>query len=169
MKTGIYISRKLEKLIPKKFIRESVQVIENPLGTWSANIFYVSRKKCWILTNSVSFYTVILQDISTAAIKNINEIFTHTLFHQLQTDEIAIDIQEVQNLFGEVDLFTTNNDRRTIGVQNSLSINFDDWKYEFGDFSNWPFRDLNRRINGIPYKQIGWKKPKEKMKEILGK
>ena len=94
-------------------------------------------------------------------------IFKQTLLEQLQTDGIAIDMQKIQSLFGDTVLCTTNNDRRTIGVQNSLSVNFEDWKYEFGDFSNWPFRDLNRRINGIPYKQIGWKKPKEKMKEVL--
>jgi len=169
MNTGIYISRKLEKLVPKKFIQESVNATGNLLGTWSANVFYVSHKKCWIITNSVTFYTVILQDIASSEIKNINEIFTYTLLDQLQTDRITIDIMEVQETFGEVELFTTNNDRRTIGVQNSLNVNLDDWKYEFGDFSNWPFRDLNRRINGIPYKQIGWKNPIEKMKEVLGK
>jgi len=79
MNTGIYISRKLEKLVPKKFIQESVNATGNLLGTWSANVFYVSHKKCWIITNSVTFYTVILQDIASSEIKNINEIFTYTL------------------------------------------------------------------------------------------
>lgn len=167
MKTNIYLSRKLEKLVPKEFIQLKESEVENLLGTWSANVFYVDRKKCWIITNSLSFYSLILQDIPSKEIKNITNIFIDTLLQQLQLDGIKLSLGELQNKIGELNLFSTNNDKRTLGVQNSLKVYIEDWKYEYGSFDNWPFRELNRRINGIPYKQIGWKKPNEKMKELV--
>lgn len=167
MITSIYLSRKLEKLVHKEFIQQKESEVENSMGTWSANVFYVDRKKCWIITNSLSFYTLILQDIPSKEIKNITTIFIETLLQQLQLDGITLSPGELQNKIGELNLFSTNNDKRTLGVQNSLKVYIEDWKYEYGNFDNWPFRELNRRINGIPYKQIGWKKPNEKMKEMI--
>lgn len=167
MITNIYLSRKLEKLVPKEFIQMSDFAEENQLGTWSANVFYVDRKKCWIMTNSLSFYTLILQDISSKEIKNITNIFIETFQQQLQIDGVKISSSELQNKIGKLNLFSTNNDKRTLGVQNSLKVYIEDWKYEYGSFENWPFRELNRRINGIPYKQNGWMHPNEKMKEMV--
>lgn len=167
MNTNIFLSRKLEKLVPKEKIQVPDSFEENPLGTWSANVFYVDRKKCWIITNSLSFYTLILQDISSKEIKNLTAIFTQIFLQQLQVDGINLSLTELQKIIGEVHLFSTNNDKRTLGVQNSLKVYIEDWKHEYGSFKNWPFRELNRRINGIPYKQNVWIHPNEKMKELI--
>lgn len=167
MNTDIYLSRKLEKLVPKDLIQVAISETENTLGTWNANVFYVDRKKCWIITNSVTFYNVILQDIPSKEIKSLNGIFTHTLLHQLLQDGISIQLNLLQKIVGDVKLYPTNNDKRTIGVQNSMNYFYEYWKEQYGAYKNWDFRYLNGIVNKIPYKQLGWKQPKEKMKEVL--
>ena len=167
MNTNIYLTRKLEKLIPKGLIKENNENNENPLGTWNAAFFYIDRKKCWMITNSLNFYTVILQDVPSKEIKNIKGIFINTLLHQLQHDDILIGFNQLQEIIGDVNLYTTNNDRRTIGVLNSMKYYLEHWKERYGEYKNWDFRYLNGIVNRIPYKQLGWKLPKEKMKDLL--
>ena len=59
------------------------------------------------------------------------------------------------------------NDRSVNGSLNNCLLYLDDWKYEFGDFENMPFRDLNNRLNSSPNKMLNWKYPKEKMDELI--
>jgi len=167
MDTHIFLSRKLEKLVANSLSQVTESENDNALGSWNANIFYVDRKKCWMITNSTTFYTLILEDITNKEVKHLTEIFTHTLLVQLEVDGIKISLPDLQRVIGEIKLFPTNNDKRTLGVQNSLKVNIADWKYQYGAFINWPFRDLNHILNKVPYKQLGWKNPKETMKEIL--
>lgn len=169
MKTNIYISRKLEKTVPKSFINNLKDSIENPLDKWNANLFYVSNKKCWIITNSISKYSVLLDRIKVADLTRLSEIFTKTFYQQLKTDDIETDLLTIQKLIGQINLFSTDNDQKIIGIQNSILTNLEDWKYEFGHIDNWPFRDINKRINRIPYKQIGMLSPKKKLNEIITK
>lgn len=60
-------------------------------------------------------------------------------------------LPDLQKLIGEIQLFPTKNDKRTLGVQNSLKVNTEDWKYQYGAFNNWPFRNLNRILNNVPF------------------
>ncbi|NOU18788.1 MAG: hypothetical protein HOO91_14625 [Bacteroidales bacterium] len=164
MITKIYISRKLESLVSKSAIKAEDKVHDNPLGKWNATIFYVSHKKCLMITNNNAIYTVILDRIKTSDFSDLSKIFAETLFEQLLADDIKIDKSILLSMIGKVELFETDNDKSVIGIQNSVLPYVEDWKYEFGHIDNWPFREINRRINEIPYKQIEWLLPKEKMK-----
>ena len=167
MITNIYISNKLKKTVPLSLIKDVKDSIKNPLDKWNANIFHVSNKKCWIITNSIPKYSVLLDRIKVADLTRLSEIFIKTFYEQLQTDNIEMDFLTLQKIIGQIDLFSTDNDQKIIGIQNSILGNTEEWKYEFGHIDNWPFREINKRINGIPYKQIGWLVPKEKMNEVL--
>lgn len=167
MNTNIFLTKKLEKTVTKFIIKNLESSIEKSLNNWNANIFYVSQKKCWIITNSATYYTILLDRIKSADYKNITEIFTKTFYDQLLTDNIEIDFSKLQNIVGEINLAPTNNDRKVLGVQNSILENIKDWKYKYGHIDNWNFRNCNRIINGIPYKINEYFLPKEKMKKLL--
>jgi len=164
MNTRINISRKLEKVVPKDLIKKSYIGLTNPFGKWTATIFYVSHKKCLMLTSSVAKYSVILDRITRADFGDFSNIFTKIFYDQLLADGIEIDYQKLHEFVGEVELLETDNDRSIIGIQNSIMYYIEDWKYEFGHIDNWSFREINKRINGIPYKQLDWLFPNEKMK-----
>lgn len=167
--TEIYTSRKLESIVPAALIRDKSLGKYNALGKWNATVFFVSRKKCLLITNSITRYSVFIAGVRKADFENLTEIFINTLIEQLKADNIPSKGLDIRRLIGEITLRPTDNDRRILGTQKYIIENIDDWKYEFGAFENWNFRDINKRVNGIPYKQLGWLFPCEKMKIVLDK
>lgn len=167
MSTKIYLSRKLESVVSKSLVNTGVEEADHPLGKWTATLFYVSHKKCLLITNSLTRYTIIVDQVITADFKNISDRFAITLYDQLLVDGIKADWPTIHELVGRVDLFSTDNDRKLIGTQNYILYILDYWKQEFGAIDPWPFREINRRINEIPTKELGWQFPREKMKILL--
>lgn len=167
MSTKINISRKLESVVPKSVIKKEHLDLLNPFGKWTATLFYVSHKKCILATNSTARYTIIIDRVKKSDFENLTGLFIKNLYNQLLTDGIEVKLNEIIKIVGEVKLFQTDNDRGLIGTQNYLLEYLEDWKYEFGHIDNWPFREINKRINEIPSKQLGWLFPHEKMKIII--
>ena len=165
-KTQIYTTRKLEKTI-KEFISENEQYNNEYLGEWTATIFYISHKKCWLIINKLTKYLLILSDIKKSDLINISQIFKETLYSQLILDRIVVEYELIEKIIGGIELCETNNDRSTNGSLNNCLLYLEHWKYEFGNFENMPFRDLNSRLNSSPNKMLNWKYPKEKMKEVI--
>lgn len=167
MNTKINISRKLEAVVPATLVNKHYMGLANPLGKWTATYFNVSRKKCLLVTNSTVKYTVIIEEITKSDFKEFTTLFIRKLQEQLKTDGIEIELEKLETIVGEVKLLETDNDRQTIGIQNSLNPNIEHWKKKFGQIDNWDFRYLTKVINGIPYKQIDWKTPREKMTQHI--
>nr|WP_143017686.1 hypothetical protein [Kriegella aquimaris] len=67
----------------KKLISTDRNADCGKLGKWNATIFYVDRKKCWLLTNGLTKYNVVLTDIKTSELKNIESIFKESFYGQL--------------------------------------------------------------------------------------
>ena len=165
--SNIFISKKLETVVPSTLIQLKSDLNNSYIGKWNATLFYVSRKKCVLLTNSTARYTLILPGLLKNDFKNITEILTEKLTKQLEKDGILITKIALERMIGKVSLLKTDNDKKIIGIQNYILGYLDDWKYEFGDFSNWDFYEIGSRINGIPYEKIGWMTPREKMNKII--
>ncbi len=166
METHIYTTRKLEKIV-HKYLSEENSNENNYLGKWSANIFYVNHKKCWILINKLTKYILVLSDIKQSDINDISRIFTETFYSQLIHDGIIVEYEIVEKIVGKVELHKTDNDRSANGSLNNCLLYFDDWKYDYVNFENMPFRELNGRLNRSPNKMLNWKYPKEAMDELL--
>jgi hypothetical protein len=149
MRTKIHTTRKLEKLI-KKYISNDKANESGKLGKWNATVFYVSRKKCWLITNKKTKYNVILTDIKSADLKNIEQIFKDALYSQLIYDGIIIDFDTLDSLIGAIDFLPTDNDKRTTGFQNANLDTLNWWKMEFGELKNMPIKELTHRLNDIP-------------------
>lgn len=153
MRTPIHISKKLEKLV-KKLIQTDLNGECGLLGKWNATVFYVDRKKCWLMSNAKTQYLVILTDIKTADLNNIEEIFKNAFYGQLIYDGIITDFENINAKIGGLDFLRTDNDRKTNGFQNHRLQDLDWWKYEFGGLENMPIKDLTNRMNMTPI-QLG--------------
>lgn len=149
MRTPIHISKKLEKLI-KKLIQSDFNGTCGLMGKWNATIFYVARKKCWLISNAKTQYVVILTDIKTADLKKIEALFKNAFYGQLVYDGIIIDFADLSAQIGKLDFLPTDNDRKTTGFQNHRLRDLDYWKYEFGSLENMPIKDLTHRMNTSP-------------------
>lgn len=148
-RTTIHTTRKLEKLI-KKLITTDQNNDCGILEKWNATVFYVDRKKCWLITNGLTKYNVILTDIKASDLGKIEQIFKDALFGQLIFDGIITDFENLDSIIGELDFLSTDNDRSTTGCQNQRLEQLDWWKYEFGSLENMPIKDLTNRMNTSP-------------------
>jgi Domain of unknown function (DUF6933) len=166
MITPIHISRKLEK-ITSKYIGTPGTELNLFLGKWNATVFYVDRKKCWLITNSETKFSIIIPDLKSSDIKKFSQIFVENLYSQLIYEGILTDFKQLKNWIGKVEILPTDNDRKTIGTQNFILESLKYWKYEFRTFENMPFRELTMRINSSPTESFNWKSPHEKINEKL--
>ncbi len=123
---------------------------DGKLGKWNATVFYVERKKCWLITNGITKYNVILTDIKAADLKNIESIFKNTFYAQLVYDGIILEFENLDSIIGGLDFLPTDNDRSTTAFQNRRLYELDWWKYDFGSLENMPIKDLTNRINTSP-------------------
>jgi len=150
MHTAIHTSRKLEKLIKKWVVPQPHNIENAPLGKWNATVFFVDRKKCWLITNAKTQYHVILPDIKAADIADIDRIFKRAFYTQLQYDGFSISLDNVNRLLEDVHLYPTDNDKSTTVYQNQRLLDLDYWKYEYQRLEYMPIRDLTNRINKTP-------------------
>jgi hypothetical protein len=164
--TQIYTTRKLEKTIQKSIVKKS-ETENKILGEWVATIFYVDRKKCWLIVNKLTKYLLILSNIKSSELNNITRIFTETLNSQLKNDGIEIDYKTLSELIGEIKLCETNNDRSANGSLNNCMFSIEQWKIDYGSFENLPFRKINSGLNSSPNQMIEWKYPKEIMNDTI--
>lgn len=164
--THVYTARKLEKTIQKSIVEKS-ETENKILGEWVATIFYVDRKKCWLIVNKLTKYLLILSNIKTSELNNITQIFTETLHAQLKNDRIEIDYETLRGIIGEIKLCETNNDRSANGSLKNCMYDIDHWKMEYGTFKNLPFRKVNSRLNSSPNQMLNWKFPKEIMRDTI--
>ena len=149
MKTPIYLSRKLEKSVKKLIVPEQVVQI-GLLGKWNATLFYMDRKKCWLLSNSKTQYSVVLIDITSKKLLSISELFLKAFYAQLIHDGIKINLQTVNDIIGQLQFLPTDNDRKTTGFQNHRLYYLTLWKEQYGNLENMPIRELTGRMNGLP-------------------
>ena len=114
-------------------------------------MFYVDRKKCWLLTNGLTKYNFILADIKASDLDKIEEIFKNTLYSQLAYDGIIMDYDDLDSILGGLDFLPTDNDRGITGFQNHRLYELDIWKYHYGSLENIPIKDLAHRMNKVPF------------------
>ena len=140
-RTKIHTTKKLEKLA-KKLIVTDQNGDSGLLGKWNATVFYVDRKKCWLFTNGLTRYNVILANMKASDIGNIEEIFKNTLYTQLIYDGIVVEFEYVDAIISTLDFMKTDNDKSITGFQNQRLYDLDLWKDQFGNLDNMPMKEL---------------------------
>lgn len=120
MSTPIFTIKKLEKLT-QKYIRPKEETGEpGILGKWNATVFYFNRRKNWLLFNPKPLYSVILENIASKDLPNIQEKFREEFLLQLIVDGIAISQKQVDWLVEDVSLYSTVADRSALGYINEI-------------------------------------------------
>lgn len=166
METKIFTARKLQS-VTQQFITLDDKKRNDVLGDWNAKLFYLCRKKCWMLIHKQTKFYVILPNVTSKDLKQITDIFKKNFLEQLSVEGITKEFEILYQLIGEIRLCKSDNDRSINAYLNYTNFFIDDWKEKFKTFDNIPFRELNRRLNHFPVKALGWKSPSEKMKELI--
>jgi len=166
MKTEIFTTKKLEKIIALK-VENKITESNSLLGKWNASVVYIAKKKCLIFVNSKTFFTVIIPRFSTTQLKNIDKLFLENFESQLIYEKIEVNFEGLKSKIGEITFHPTDNDRKLNGIINYNISKVDDLKYDYEVFNSLVIRDLTKRLNLAPFKQLDWKLPKEMMIQII--
>ena len=126
MITNIHTTKKLEKLV-KKLISKDCEGEVSVLGKWNATVFFVEKKKYWLVSNSSTKYNIILDDIKAADLTNIDSIFINKFHEQLIYDGVTVELDKLDAFIGKLCFLPTNNDRSMTGFQNQRLFEFSVW------------------------------------------
>lgn len=120
MSTPIYVSKKLEKMIKKLISKNSKTEVQGILGKWNATVFYINRKKNWLLFNPKTHYSLILENISAKDLPKIKEKISQELQAQLMLDGIDSTQEQINRLIGGISFLPTDADRSALGYMNQI-------------------------------------------------
>ena len=165
--TNIHVSNDLKKIISKYVKSDPIKTKNKHLGKWNANLFYKNRGKYLLIINAETKYSFIIPKVKIQELNNITELFCKTLYEQLRFENIPINNDILRHWVKNVEFHKTDNDRKTIGVLNYNLGKIKNGKEEFYDFDNLSIHQITQRLNSIPFKELNWKNPREKMTELL--
>jgi len=166
MITPIFLTKKLEKLLSKQ-ITITTPLLGNNFGKWNMTIFYIAKKKWLLFTHSETMFSIVLPNIKLSDLKNIDSLFFNSFHEQLIFEKIDIDYAILKELIGNINFHPTDNDKRTIGVQNSILETIKQFKFRYSNFKDISANELCSRLNHAPYSFLKWEFPLEKMSDKL--
>ncbi|UJH92419.1 hypothetical protein LZ575_07855 [Antarcticibacterium sp. 1MA-6-2] len=111
------------------------------LGKWNSNVFYVNRKKLAGNKFPYKIFSYFVGYLSADHLR-IDTIYKDSLFTQITYDGVFIELTVIDSLIGDLKFFPRDNDRRTIGFQNSIFQTLDYRKEKYGKLENWCRRKL---------------------------
>ncbi|NMM48120.1 DUF6933 domain-containing protein [Marinigracilibium pacificum] len=159
--TNIYCTIKLEKLIGKGLI-STEEISPSPIGNWNANLFSLNGRKCMILMNDISYYSLIFLDILKKDLINFQELFYHRLVDQFNYDNLNFSTDLSPTLLNtcKPNFIRTNNNRKVLGTMNEF---IHDIKYLFHNEYNSNLKniDINELNHNLTNNLVGALKPKQ--------
>jgi hypothetical protein len=151
MTTRIYVSNKIQKGYKKLVLNalpNKSEMLENQ-NSWNANYVAIFGRKCWLLTHTLTRYTVIVPDVKVKDTDRFLSILIESIIGQLKIKNI-INPDKVYEFIEEVEFYPTNNDRSTIAYNNQRMQDVNYWKFEFDSFEEARAREPKER----PFKTI---------------
>ncbi len=147
--TNIFCTNKLAGLIS---VQPNNNICSDNSDYWNAHLFSIASRKCLLFTEKETCYSVLLVDILKKDLENINSLFYNMFLYQLKSDkiELAINRAPLEESYSELTLYTTDNDRKTLGVMNSLILDlksYCDTKFDKIEAARYFGENI---INGIP-------------------
>lgn len=132
--------------------------------SWHANLFYLNRKKCLLLTHNESIYSLFLYNVSKKEVPTLTERIKEQLKEQMRRDDFTIaQIAYMVESLAEI-RYAKTSDRRVLGYMNDM-VHAVKWYAEYEGTVD--VSDLNRRINETPYKKADYAYSKDELKHRL--
>ena len=172
--TRIFCTKKLHGLIGSvETTLESDNIIRS-LSDWNSHLFFVDKRKCLIFVNNLTYYTIFITDILKKDLINIDKVFSSRLKEQLIHDKIINDSESIESLFpvSKIQIYKTNNDRKTIGRINDFINMFKAhcfYKYEHLKNMDIVYENglINKTPTGKPNEiKKSWSNPIDNINEI---
>lgn len=163
MPSLIHCTQKLLVEIPSRLIDATVSG-----ESWHANLLWIDRRKCVLLTHDKTLYSVFVPGLKKAEFGQLDEVFGQRLFKALLWDEFPqAQIEQILEA-SRVIRFTRSSNRSVLGSMNDIRFHVGLHVGDEGGLANTDLAALHYRLNRIPFGAIGYAYPVERLRDYLG-
>lgn len=145
----------------------NVKPIRDVMGSWHANLLRIERRKCVLVTNDKTLYTIFIPGLKKQEFIDFDEVFRQHLFKNLLHEELLQNrIEAVLDELGTIRFARTDN-RSVLGSMNDLKIQLEFHIASRGGLACTPLYELNARLNRTPFSAIDNRRPIDRLSELL--
>ncbi len=158
-------TQKLLKELKPNFKGETQE--EFFLDSWHANIFYIERRKCVLVTNDSTLFTMFIPSLRKQDFDTFYHVFGQSIFKNLSNEEIPQNqIEVVLRACEKIKIAKTNN-RSVLGSMNDQKVQLECLIQAQGGLAHTDLYELNHKLNRHILSAIDYKYPIEVLKEKL--
>jgi hypothetical protein len=146
-----YQSKNLDGHLDEWFYPECLPSsdLKNPFSNWYADIFYVHRKKCLIISNELTKFTFFILGYSKNHDSNFGESFSKNLWLALSIFDL-----DPASYIDQIEDFAINTKSNKSIIAHISRLKEEYHPSIVGDYLNLPFEDqqvlYNKSVNEIP-------------------
>ena len=145
----------------------NVEPLRTIAGGWHANLLRIERRKCVLVTNDRTLYTIFIPGLKKPDFNDFGEVIRHHLFKNLLHERFAqAQIEAVLDEHRTI-LFAKTNNRSVLGSMNDQKFHLEFFIASGGGLDLTPLYELNHRLNRIPFSAIDGTCPIDRIKEML--
>jgi len=138
--------------------------------SWHANTFYIERRKCVLITNDITLFTMFIPAFKKPDFQSFHFIFGQQLFKNLLNEEIPQ--KQIERILAECEdiQYKRTNSRSVLGSMNELKFQLEYHIGAEGGLAKTDIFELNQQLNRTIMSPIKYKYSiemfMEKMQEI---
>ena len=132
---------------------------KDPFWSWHANMFYIDRRKCVLITNDITLFTLFIPALKKPDFQKFDLIFGQHLFENLMHEGIAQN--QIEILLSECNKiqYDKTNNRSVLGSMNDQRFLVEYFIQSEGGLAKTNIFELNRRLNRNIFSAIDLKYP----------
>ena len=140
---------------------------QSHLGSWHANMFHIERRKCVLVTNDLTLYTMFIPYLKKEDFKVFHVVFGQNLFKNLLYEKLSQkDIETVLEEYQDIQYAKTDS-RSVLGSMNDQKYQLEYIINAKGGLDNTDIYQLNSEVNRNILSAIKYKRPIEMLKDKL--
>jgi hypothetical protein len=121
-----------------------------PLGDWCVNLLRIQRKKCLLMVNEKTLFSILVPEVKKSQIQNIAVVFREALFATLIDEEFTAEqAEKILSEYDEIGISKTT-DRSVLGSMNDYAYHYKDFIESCGGFERCRIPALMMHINKMP-------------------
>lgn len=137
------------------------------LGDWYANLLVIARQRALLFTNESTLYSFAVLGVRKATLTHLTKVFIEHLALNLADDGIPADvIQGVTGEYHHLEIAATAS-RHVVGSMNNVAALLERYVHDAGGVTGGAVRTINRQLNRMPHKPLGWAYAVERLQQRL--
>ena len=139
------------------------------LGPWHANLIRIERRKCLLLTNDRTLYSILIPGVKKKDLDNFRELFAlHLKMNIAKEGFRPSDVRMALEEYSEIEIAPTTS-RSVLGSMNDLADQADFLVGRAGGLEKGDILAVNMMLNRIPMGAIKYRYSIDKVYELFGR